>query len=265
MTSFSEFWDVLAPHHEAIENNYFDLASIRALTDAIHQPVLVVGAGHGLIVAELRKLGFQCDGVDFSSEMIRQAKLRRGLNLVKADAKALPFGAGSYGTIIYATGVVDFMGDEEEIRAILKEGGRVAKPAGNIFVAFYRVSRAGECFLGRVGLLKNNVVSLKRSFEMYLLNPAEMVAWVANQTGISHLRAAMMLFSLITRNTMREKALTFRMQKIFRNPEVARALLNAAPEEQPYRNEAEIRNLFRRLAIPIRHVKALHSCWVVRI
>ena len=53
--------------------------------------------------------------------MIRYAKIRRGLDLVQADASAMPFGKGSYRTIIYATGVVDFMSDEEEIRLILNE------------------------------------------------------------------------------------------------------------------------------------------------
>ena len=44
------------------------------------------------------------EGVDLSSEMIRYAKSRRGLNLIEADARALPFGDGTYETIIYARG-----------------------------------------------------------------------------------------------------------------------------------------------------------------
>src|SRR5215831_7992808 len=122
MAHVSEFWDWLAPHHGAVENSYLDLLSIRRILDALHPPVLVVGAGQGLIVEELQKQGFHCDGLDLSPEMIKYAKLRRGLTLIEADAKAMPFAEGKYGTVIYATGVVDFIGDEDEIRAILNEG-----------------------------------------------------------------------------------------------------------------------------------------------
>jgi len=155
VTRSSDYWDALAPHHSSIENNYLDLPSLRRIVHDIHQPVLVVGAGQGLIVAELRKNGFRSDGVDLSSEMIRYAKARRGLTFVEADARAMPFGGGTYETLIYATGVVDFIGDEEQI--------------------------------------------------------------------------------------------------------------NAAPERQPYRNEPEIRNLFKRLAIPMKKLEASGSCYIVQI
>ena len=60
-------------------------------------PVLVVGAGQELLVAELQAKGFKCDGVDLSSEMIKHARSRRGLDLIQADASALPLGAGTVG------------------------------------------------------------------------------------------------------------------------------------------------------------------------
>ena len=44
-----------------------------------------------------------------------------------------------------------------------------------------------------------------------------------------------------------------------------KALIGAAPQEQPYRNELAIRNLFQRLAIPIKQLETLVSCWVVQI
>src|SRR5688500_11154117 len=70
-TIHSEFWGSLAPHHSAIENTNLDLPSIRRILHQIHQPVLVVGAGQGLIVEELQKNGLRCDGVDLNLEMIR--------------------------------------------------------------------------------------------------------------------------------------------------------------------------------------------------
>src|SRR4051812_36805882 len=154
----ADFWNALAPHHSAIENNYFDLPSLRRILSELQEPILVVGAGQGLIVADLQNRGLQCDGVDFSPEMIRYAKIRRGLSLIQADAKSLPLKSGSYQTIIYATGVVDFTSDEAHIKRILDEAKRIAKPAGKIFVAFCRLSPALEHFSVRLGLLQNHVM-----------------------------------------------------------------------------------------------------------
>src|ERR1039457_1938956 len=150
----------------------------------IRSPVLVVGAGQGLIVAELRKRGFHCDGVDLSAEMIRYAELRRGITLVHADAAAMPFAERTYGTVIYATGVVDFTNDEEEIRVMLKEGRRIVEDSGKILVAFYRVSDVVRGFMASVGLLSNGETALRQSLELYLLNPAQMIRWVAKRTGL---------------------------------------------------------------------------------
>jgi len=95
--------------------------------------------------------------------MVRYAKVRRGLDLIQADARDMPFGKGTYKTIIYATGVIDFMSDEEsdeeEIHAILTEGRRIANHPGIIFVAFYKMSVATVKLLRRLGLLQNNVFS----------------------------------------------------------------------------------------------------------
>jgi SAM-dependent methyltransferase len=265
MTHPSEFWDALAPHHSTIENSYLDLKSLRRIEHNIHQPVLVVGAGQGLIVAELRRNGFQCDGVDLSSEMIRYAKIRRGLNLVQADARAMPFAQGTYATIIYATGVVDFIADEGAIRAILNEGRRIVHPLGTIFVAFYQLSAPMEDFLARVGLLTENMLSHKESLKIYLLNPIQTLAWVAKKARIGRPRTAFLLFRLWLLSTRQEKLMTFRMQRMLSKIDDANSLINVAPETQPYRNEAEILNLFRSLGIPIKEFQSCGNCSIVQI
>ena len=265
MTRASGYWDALAPHHSSLEENYFDLPSLRRIVHEVHEPVLVVGAGHGLIVAELRKNGFRSDGVDLSSEMIRYAKTRRGLGLVQADARALPFGEGTYETIIYATGVVDFIGDEGQINVIMKEGRRIVRQSGNMFVAFYRLSAAWEHFLARLGLLENHVLSLRDSLAVYRLNPVETIAWVARKADTDYLRAGILSLRAWALSTTQEKTLAFTMQKIFRTMDHATSVINAAPEKQPYRNEPEIRNLFKRLAIPVKKLEASGSCYIVQI
>jgi ubiquinone/menaquinone biosynthesis C-methylase UbiE len=265
MKNCSEFWNALAPFHAEVEDSNLDVASVRRFLPEIRSPVLVVGAGQGLIVAELRRQGYHCDGVDLSAEMVRYASLRRGITLVHADAKAMPFPAASYETIIYATGVVDFTAEEDEIRAMLSEGRRLLKESGKIFVAFYKTSAAQERFLASVGLLSNCEVALRQSFELYLLNPVQMVSWVARRAGIGCFRAAIALLRLTASCTMQEIKTTRRMQRIFRKLGDSRSLINAAPEKLPYRNKGEIEHLFKRLGIPIKQFCALSSCCIVLI
>src|SRR3974390_2283727 len=212
----TDFWDALAPYHSALENNYLNRASIRCIAHEIHQPVLVVGAGQGLIVAELHKQGLLCAGVDFSTEMIRYAKVRRGLTLVHADAGKMPFRNGSYRTVIFATGVIDLAGDEEQMRVILNEGKRVVKESGTIFVAFYRISLPLQQLLKRVGLLANHVLLHRESLETYLLNPFQTVAWGARKAGVNRLRAAWLFTRAWALSTMQEKLVVLKMQRIFR-------------------------------------------------
>lgn len=265
MSYCSDFWNVLAQFHADVEDSNFDLASVRRLLPEIASPVLVVGAGQGLIVAELRKNGFACDGVDLSSEMIRQAKLRRGITLVQADAKAMPFPTASYETIIYATGVVDFTAEEEDIQAMLTEGRRVVKESGRVFVAFYKASAVQEDFLERIGLLSDHKLAFRESLEVYLMNPIQMVGWVARRAGLGSVRATMALLRVAARSTMLERRNTLRMQRVCRKLEDPRSLINAAPEKLPYRNEREIEHLFKRLGIPIQLLSTFGSCRVVRI
>lgn len=258
-----QFWDALAPHHSQIEDNYFDLASVRRIVGALREPVLVVGAGQGLLVAELRKKGLRCDGVDFSAEMIRQAKSRRGLDLFQADARALPFPDAAYGAVVFATGVIDFIDDEASIRAMLKEARRVVQPAGTIFVGFHRFSHVQEEFLKKTRLLRDNELSNRECLQMYLMSPPQMVAYLAKRAGIGRPAATMLLLRLTAFGTVREKILTFKMKKIFRKLKDPNLLIESAPEKQPYRNEAEIRRLFERLAIPLKEIRAFPSCWIV--
>jgi len=265
MTTCSDFWSALAPFHADVEDTNFDIASVRRLMPEFQSPVLIVGAGHGLIVAELRKNRFECDGIDLNAEMIRQAKLRRGIELIQADARAMPFAEASYQTIIYATGVVDFTADENAIKAMLTEGQRLIKSPGKIFVAFYKTSAVQESFLTKVGLLKDEKMALRQSFELYLLNPVQMIGWVATRAGVSHFSAFMTMIHLSVRCTMQERRATLRMQRVFRKIQEPQSLVNAAPQELPYRDEKGIESLFKRLDIPIMRFSKFSSCCVVQI
>ena len=260
-----EFWNQLAPHHAALENNFFDLRSARALLEELVPPVLIVGAGQGLIVSELLQRGIACDGVDVSPEMIRYAKQRRGLTLINANALALPFQNQTYGSIIYATGVIDFTADEQTIHRMLAEGRRVLQQPGKSFVAFYRFSNALEQYLEAVGLLKDGILDHKGSLKTYLLNPLQTVRWIAQRTNSGILRATTSFLKVATLTSTREKIIAFRMQKVFRDGPSAARLIECAPQYQPYRNKPGIEALFARLSLPIQRICTLPSCFIVEI
>ena len=265
ITGTTDYWDALAPYHYSIENNYFDLGSLHRIVQEIRPPVLVVGAGQGLIVGELRKNGIQSDGVDLSSKMVRYAKARRGLEFVQADARELPFEEGAYKTIICASGVVDFTADEEQVRLIIDETRRIVNRPGYLFVAFYRFSSASEDFLARLGLLRNNVLSFRETLELQRLNPVQAIAWVAKKIETGFFHAGISSIRAWLRSTLKEKALALNMQRILRKKDHANSLITSAPKSQPYRNELEIRSLFKRLAIPINKFEASASCYIVQI
>ena len=114
-------------------------------------------------------------------------------------------------------------------------------------------------------LLKNHILSFRQLLGMYQMNPAQTLGWVAKRAGVGHLRAAAMLIQAGASSTMKETKAGLSMRKIFRNRACADALLKAAPETQPYRTEHEIRSLFARLAIPMKDLRTLKSCHIVRL
>jgi len=76
MGSPIEFWEKLAPYLSYIEDNFLDLEAIRKLQQHIGDPVLVVGAGQGLLVEELKNIGYTVDGIDNNPRMIEFAENR---------------------------------------------------------------------------------------------------------------------------------------------------------------------------------------------
>jgi hypothetical protein len=260
-----DFWTQLAPDLAAIEDSYLDLASLRRMMPDIQAPVLVVGAGQGLIVGELRRRGLVCQGVDLTPEMIRLAKQRRGLDVIQADARALPFASGAFRSVVCATGVVDFMSDEPSIKRVLDETRRVAGAHGRVLVAFYKMSRASQRLLRRLGLLDAQVLRHREALEVHQLDPRQTVAWVSRRARVRSMRATMLLLRTWFGLSRQEKRNAASMRRIFSARDRASALLTAAHEEQPYRDAAAIEDLFRRLGVPMLTLSSYGSCDVVRI
>lgn len=66
MTELASFWKTWSPYWSYIEDSSLDLETINKLTIAIRNPVLIIGAGQGLLVEQLQKKGFKVDGVDLN-------------------------------------------------------------------------------------------------------------------------------------------------------------------------------------------------------
>ncbi|HZR68465.1 MAG TPA: class I SAM-dependent methyltransferase [Burkholderiales bacterium] len=135
--AFAEFersrWQsVAAPYHD-----YFGALtsqSIGSLLDAVAAArgtrLLDVASGPGYVAAAAVRRGARATGVDFSSEMVAQARrLHRGVDYREGDAQALPFGAGSFDAVVVAYGLLHFSDPDRalaEARRVLAPGGRVA-------------------------------------------------------------------------------------------------------------------------------------------
>ena len=116
-----------------------------------------------------------------------------------------------------------------------------------------------------IGLTRDHRLAFRESLEVYLMNPVQMVAWVARRAGLGRFRAMIELLRVAALSSMQEMRNTLKMKRVFRKIGDPRSLINAAPEKLPYRNEREIGNLFKRLGIPVKQLSAFASCWVVRI
>jgi SAM-dependent methyltransferase len=114
-----EHADYYRPAHEAL----------RRLLGPGPGRCLDVGCGGGRVIDVALELGWQVTGLDASSDQLGIARLRHpNLELVEADASALPFADGSfdaaYSTFTH-TDLDDFGGAVSEASRILRPGGRL--------------------------------------------------------------------------------------------------------------------------------------------
>ncbi|MDE2982464.1 MAG: class I SAM-dependent methyltransferase [Gemmatimonadota bacterium] len=260
-----DYWDTLAPHHWRIENNYLDVESVRLILGDVRQPVLVVGSGQGLIVEELRRQGLRCDGIDLSARMTEYARVRRDLTLVRANAAAMPFADATYGTVIVATGVIDFMADAQEIETIMREAARIISGTGNVFVAFYRFSAAQKRFLTVLGFLRDGTLHARSALVLHRLGFGAMVARVAKTAGISPLRATLLCIRTGLESTKQERRIALAMRRVFAQAADPDAFIAGMPETQPYRDRSAIECLFDSLSMRIGNWQASSSCYLVRV
>ena len=150
-----DWWGTWAPFWEHMENQHFSTQVTENLIEEINSPVLIIGAGMGLIVDFLKKKGYEATGIDLDETMIKMAKEKRDLDLIHADARELPFQNKQFETVIISSGVVDYIDDMQLTTSIMNESLRVLKPYGNLFVSFYQTTPIVEKINKRIGIINN--------------------------------------------------------------------------------------------------------------
>ncbi len=265
----NRFWSAWAPYWSHIEDNYLDLDSVDRLAPVIEPPVLVVGAGQGLLVEHLRGKGLRCDGIDLDPLMIRYARSRRGLHLILASGADLPMADDSYGTCIIATGVLDLMDDEDLIHSILREALRVTTDRGAVLAAFYSLHpRAEKLFRSARLITHEERFCQKLVYEMATQNPFQLIRTVSRHAHVGTLRSLLTLARFPILLPWREFGMSRSLARIFRQARrdlgSSEPLIASAIETVPYRNAASLRSLFSRLDLPIIELHAFDTCNVVQ-
>lgn len=266
MSDTPKFWEVISPYLSYLEENYLDLDSITTLVSVIKDPALVIGAGQGLLVEELRKQGHTVDGVDSEPQMIKLAAQRRGINLVLAQGNKMPFLDDSYRTSIIATGVIDFMDDKDQIRSIVLEAKRVTREVEHTLVAFYRWDSAAE-ELGRfMGIITpENRWRMRRMYELLRLKPFGLLKAVTKAENVGLLTAFFTLVRLQMSLPKKAKQRKKRFSQMFTQASNVEELIECLPDSLPYWNEESINSLFAELDIGVRETLTLESCFVVKV
>jgi len=100
--------------------------------------ILDIGCGNGRYLLPFYRLGFKCHGVDFSKEMIKQAKIFSEKNIMKINLKVsraeeLPYEAESFDYCLMIAVLHHLETKEARLRAV-KEMKRVMKSDGIGFV-----------------------------------------------------------------------------------------------------------------------------------
>ncbi len=264
------YFDVWAPYWSYIEDFYLDIESLKHLMELIQSPVLVVGAGQGLLVEELLKQNLQVTGIDLSRKMIQYAKDRRGLELIHADARKIPFNDQYFQTSIIATGVLDFMDDEELIQQIISEVRRVTDASGKVLIAFNRFHPRAEELMRYTGLIsEDNQWCFRETYVAMSQKPHEFFASIQKNPNVSTLGALLAVIKTELLLPRKEKAARNRWrkawEKIKREVENPQQLIDCVPEYIPYRNKTQIQDLFRKLNFQIQQIHELYSCIVVQL
>jgi ABC-2 type transport system ATP-binding protein len=271
-TNLEKWWQTWAPYWETIEDRHLGVFLTEKLLDDMASPVLVVGAGQGLIVEHLKKKGFVVDGIDLEKEMILRARERRSIALVRADASALPLESDYYRTVIIATGVVDYVFETTVIKKILGEAFRVLRLHGVLLVSFYKLSPKTEKIYKKIGVIaEDNQYHLGRLFEILQrrkTKPISCVKPIARWTKRGYLSTLLTWLKLgltVPRELIEEDERIDRILASAKKNNISQAqFFGDAPASVPYRKETELKLLFDEVGVDYSQAVKSEDCTVVK-
>ena len=119
-------YDGIAEYYEQFRPSLTpdELAALRRLLGRGAGRCLDAGCGTGVATAAVAELGWSVVGVDVSEDLLELAR-RRGLEVVRASADALPFGDSSFDAAVSVwthTDVGDFAAATTEVARVLQPG-----------------------------------------------------------------------------------------------------------------------------------------------
>jgi ABC-2 type transport system ATP-binding protein len=270
MPGFDKWWRAWAPFWEHLENTHFAIREIEMVLPGLSDPILIVGAGQGLIVEHLRKKGYRADGVDLEREMIIAAKKRRSLDFIRADALALPFRTGSYQTVVIASGVVDYIDDDDVAIRIIEEAKRLVAPFGNLITAFYQLNPIVEKVYKKMGVVvEDQGYYLGRIFKILSLlreNPLKCVkpisGWTKKSYPIAFLYWTKLGLTLPKELKEEQNKVDAAVDAALKQGVSKDALFGSVPKLVPYRKIPEAESLLDKAGFPVYRFELTDECLV---
>src|SRR5829696_579176 len=129
-------WDAYAPFYDwenAQTLGRRDVPFWQRMASRAEGQVLELGCGTGRVSIPLANAGVDIVGVDRSAPMLERARKRtksNGVRFVRADIRALPFGDGSFPSVIAPYGILQSLIRPRDLTATLASVARVVAPGG---------------------------------------------------------------------------------------------------------------------------------------
>jgi ubiquinone/menaquinone biosynthesis C-methylase UbiE len=271
MSDMIQYFNLWAPYWSEREDTFLSKESVETLSNLLKSPVLLVGAGLGLMIEKLQTKGLQVDGIELSPQMVKYAKKLRNLELIQGDAREMPIKDNTYESSLIATGVIDVMDDLEAIERIIEETKRVTISKGPIYAAFYHWHPMVTDFLKTFRYLSSDGRWLyRKSHELWIVKPNEVFPILKKQNpNLSFVKTLLILlkvqFFLPKKEKQERKDFMTSWKKACESMEDPHKLIESGPETVPYRNEKAIKQLFEKLNIQILKIQTFPSCKVVQI